>query len=159
MHTRHDDVLVVKMKKVDDKSGDVETECECVCTKQVSGADTLYRENFIVMITSAKLLHLPSLEIPFLPSGIIGWERMHQTETGKMPPNLGQFLVSGMRAARRFACVLQFGSRDGPADWPEIFNHGNRENWALPRLVKRTARNDGGVRSNVLDDSGPALEV
>jgi len=33
MHTRHDDVLVVKMKKVDDKSGDVETECECVCIK------------------------------------------------------------------------------------------------------------------------------
>jgi hypothetical protein len=106
MHTRHDDVLVVKMKKVDDKSGDVETECECVCVKkQVSGADALYREILIVMITSAKLLHLPSLEIPFLPSGIIGWERMHQTEAGKMPPNLGQFLVPGMRAAGRFPTV------------------------------------------------------
>ena len=34
MHTRHDDVLVVKMKKVDDKSGDVETECE-VCVYKI----------------------------------------------------------------------------------------------------------------------------
>ena len=36
MDTRHDDVLVVKMKKVDDgfdESGDMETECECVCIK------------------------------------------------------------------------------------------------------------------------------
>jgi len=77
----------------------------------------LYRENLIVMITSAKLLHLclPSLEDPFLPSGIIGaWERMHQIDAGKMAPNfaLDSLGLPGMlhAACGRFPCVWVDGA-------------------------------------------------
>ena len=99
----------------------------------MGGAALFIGKSLIVMITSAKLLHLPSLEIPFLPSGIIGWERMHQTEAGKMPPNLGQFLVPGMRAAGRFACVSCSSDRETAQLIGRRFSTTEiGENWRAP---------------------------
>ena len=85
---------------------------------------------------------------------------MHQTEAGKMPPNFRTILGAGNAGCRAICvCVLQFGSRDGPADWREIFNHGNRVNWGALPFGKGRRGMTGGVRSNVLDAGGPALEV
>ena len=80
-----------------------------------------------------------------------------------MPPNLGQFLVPGMRAAGRFACVSCSSDREtaqligGRFSTTEIGKIGAL---SFGKFTKgRRGMTGGGVRGNVLDASGPALEV
>src|SRR5277367_238723 len=118
----------------------------------------LYRQNLIVMITSAKLLHLWPPELGRSLFTLWNYRGVGKNAPNRRWKNGPQFCVGFFGFAGNAACSLRAISVcvDGrwvlrpsnrytdPADWRGDFNHGNGENGGRPQKNEKMARNEGG---------------